>query len=65
LLGLWRTAPLVVDKVNHPTNFFSKNLGSVHYPKDLKESFGRSLVTLDFAQKIKNKIVGGFYEKKS
>jgi len=39
-------------------------LGSVHYPKDLKESFGRSLVTLDFAQKIKNKIVGDFFMKK-
>jgi len=39
-------------------------LGSVHYPKDLKESFGRSLALLDFAQNQKNnKIVGGFYEK--
>lgn len=54
-----------INKVNLPTDFFSKNLGSVYYPKDSFKSFGRSLVTLDFAQKIKNKIVGGFYEKKS
>ena len=33
--------------------FLSKNLGSVHYPKELKNSFGRSLVTLDFAQNQK------------
>ncbi len=30
-------------------------MGSVHYPKDLKKSFGRSLATLDFAQKNKNR----------
>ena len=34
-----------------PTNFFFKNLGSVHYPKGLQNPFGRSLVTLDFAQR--------------
>jgi len=40
-------------KVKSPTNFLFKNLGSVHYPKELKNSFGRSLATLDFAQKQK------------
>ena len=42
--------------------FITKNLGSVHYPKRLTNPFGRSLVSLDFAQKNKDKIAGGFYE---
>jgi len=59
LLGGRATGPLIVNKkiLQH---FFSKNLGSVHYPKDLKKSFGRSLVTFDFAKKSKDKILGGF-----
>ena len=47
-------------KEKSPTNFLFKNLGSVHYPKGLTNPFGRSFVTLDFAKKNKNKIVGGF-----